>query len=89
MALVTLLLDHGGDACTRNKYGFTALWQAACYGRLEVCLLLLSRGADLMVVMYDILTALEDYGTSAYPQLSPEVMAQHRDALLAAWHAGP
>jgi len=88
LALVTLLLDHGGDPCTRNEYDWPALWAAARYGHLAVCLLLLSRGADLTAVMVG-RTALGMYGENARPPLSPEVLAEHRAALTAAWRAGP
>jgi hypothetical protein len=42
-----------------------------------------------MAVMDDEHTALDMYGEYANPYLSPEVLTEHRDALLAAWHAGP
>ena len=89
VALVTLLLDHGGNPCTRaDNDDMTALGIAASKGHLAVCLLLLSKGADLTAVM-DGRTALGLYGEHAYPPLSPEVLAEHRAALEAAWRAGP
>ena len=89
VALVMLLLDHGGDACTGvDDNDWTALGAAALYDRLAVCLLLLSRGADLMAVMQG-QTALEVYGEIARPRLSPEDLAERRAALEAAWRAGP
>jgi ankyrin repeat protein len=89
VALVTLLLDNGGDANTRTKCGTTALGATAHYGHLDVCLLLLSRGADLTAVIYDGRTALEWYDTGVIRYLSPEFKTKRRDILLAAWHAGP
>jgi len=86
VALVTLLLDHGGDPCTRASTGYTALGVAAARGRLAVCLLLLSRGADLKALMFGV-NALERYGE--YLSLSPEVLAEHRAILEATWRAGP
>jgi ankyrin repeat protein len=89
VALVTLLLDHGGDPCTKDKYGWTALMAAAFNGHLAVCLLLLARGADLTAVMHGKCTTLEWYGDHVNPPLSPEVLAEHRAALMVAWRAGP
>jgi len=91
LALVTLLLDHGGDPCTRNEYDWPALWAAARYGHLAVCLLLLSRGADLMAVMdgHTERTALQWYDLYAGLDLSPAVLASSRARLEAAWRAGP
>ena len=96
VALVTLLLDHGGDASTRDEDRRTALMMAAYRGHLAVCLLLLSRGANLTAVMYRLtafesrsFTALGLYGEGARPHLSPAVKAERRAALTAAWRAGP
>ena len=96
--LVTLLLDHGGDACTEDGGGQTAFWEAGRRGHLAVCLLLLSRGADFISVWRGSTalercgyegTALRLYAGNIHPPLSPEVLAEHHSALLAAWHAGP
>ena len=90
VVLVTLLLDHGGDACTRlDNKGYTALAIAAVQDLLAICLFLLSRGADLTVVMWDRQTALDLYGQEAELALSPEDLAERRAALEAAWRAGP
>ena len=88
VALVTLLLDNGGDENTIDDFGKPALRTAAYEGHLAVCLLLLSRGADLSAVKYG-RTALGLYGERVYPPLGPEVLAEHRAALEAAWRAGP
>ena len=89
LALVTLMLDHGGDPNTRTNANITTLGAAARRGHLDVCLLLLSRGADLMAVMYGRNTVLGQYGAYADPRLSLEIKDEHREALLAAWRAGP
>jgi len=96
VALVTLLLDHGGDVNTSADNGWTALAIAASYGHLAVCLLLLARGANLKFISRKGETVLDLYGDTLRglnygrpPPLSPEVLAEHRNALLAAWRAGP
>ena len=48
--IVAYLLDHGADPCARSKR-WTTLGTAAWVGNLEVCLLLLTRGADLFAKM--------------------------------------
>ena len=44
-----LLLDAGARVDDRNRYRLTALHQAACNGDIDMCKLLLSRGASLDV----------------------------------------
>ena len=44
------LLERGADLHARDSANWTALMDAACYAHPEVCELLLSRRADLMVV---------------------------------------
>lgn len=38
--------QNNADVNSRNLYGWTALLQAACYGRLPCVMLLLQSGAD-------------------------------------------
>jgi hypothetical protein len=52
-------------------------------------LILLNRGADLMVVCHEGRTALTAYGIGANPPLSNEIKEQRREQLHAAWAAGP
>ena len=86
-AVVTLLLDRGADPCSRND-DYTALYLAAMYDHLQVCLILLNRGADLMAVGHDGRTALTHYGFYANPRLSNEIKEQRREQLRVAWAAG-
>ena len=87
-AVVTLLLDRAADPCSRNN-NYTALTLPAVYDRLQVCLILLNRGADLMAVCAGGRTALTAYGTDADPSISNEIMEQRREQLRVAWEDGP
>ena len=81
-AVVTLLLDRGAHPCSRNGL-VTALYLAAEHDNLQVCLILLNRGADLMV-RFDESNALMRYGFYANPPLSNEIKEQRCQQLLAA-----
>jgi len=85
LALVTLLLDRGADPCSTNNNYYTALMRAAVYGKYQVCLLLVSRGANLLAV-YDGETALDRYNGS---NLTAAEKDEHRAALRAAFAEGP
>ena len=87
-AVVTLLLDRGADPCSRSDH-FAALYLAARYDRLQVCLILLNRGADLMAVCDGGRTALTGYGIFVFPQPSDEIKEQRREQLRVAWEDGP
>ena len=69
----------------------TALGQAAGKGYLEMCILLLSRGADLTALMRygqpESLTALERYGSET--NMSEEQAEEGRLAMIKAWEHGP
>jgi ankyrin repeat protein len=58
--MVKLLLDRGADPNSGNGH-FTALGQAAIYNHIEVCILLISRGANLMTKLWKNNTALTAY----------------------------
>jgi hypothetical protein len=89
LTVAALLLDRGADPNTSTD-NWTALGAAASYDYHDVCLLLLSRSADLMAPMlYDGRTALEMYGEYMHPSLSPAELAARRAALVAAWEEGP
>ena len=90
LAVATLLLDRGADPNT-SIYNLTALGLAAGHDHHDLCLLLLSRSADLMAPMpIGGRTALDRYGEEMYPtQLSPTELAARRAALLTAWEEGP
>ena len=89
-AVAALLLDRGADPNT-SSVSYTALGMAAYFDNHDVCLLLLSRSADLMMPMpLDGHTALEVYGEDKVPpKLSPAELAARRAALVAAWEEGP
>ena len=89
LAVATMLLDRGADPNTSSNR-CTALGIAARDDYHDVCLLLLSRSADLMAVMpYGGRTALEMYGEDKHPPLIPAELAARRAALVAAWEEGP
>jgi len=90
LADAALLLGRGADPNTSNGI-YTALGSAALFDYYDVCLLLLSRSADLMAPMpgFDKRTALERYGEDKRPRLSPAELAARRAALVAAWEEGP
>ena len=87
--MVSLLLTRGANANSHNDY-VSALELAASRHHLEVCLLLLARGANLMKVIQCGQTALDFYGTSiSYAECSAELRAQCRAALRLAFADGP
>jgi hypothetical protein len=90
LAVVSLLVDNGADPCGRGL-NYTALGRAAENGYLEMCILLLSRGANLTALMRDgqlnSLTALELYGRE--PNMSEEQKQEGRLAMTKAWEKGP
>jgi hypothetical protein len=85
LAIVTLLLDRGADPCSVDNGGFTVLMNAASWGNYQVCLLLVSRGANLLAV-WDGQTALDRYNGS---NLTAAEKEEHRAALRAAFAEGP
>ena len=87
-AIVTLLLDRGADPCSRNAYA-TALCIAAMYDHLQVCLILLNRGADLMAVCDEGCTALTHYGSKTFQHYNKKTNEQLCQKLREAWAAGP
>ena len=89
VAVVTILLGRGCDPNTRSDH-MTALGVAAAYDRLPVCILLLSKAADLYARMpFNGRTALQMYGEFAYPKLSPAVLEERRALLQHAYDEGP
>ena len=75
----TVLLDHGADPNSNNKY-WSALSIAASRRNLQVCLLLISRDANLMLVLNNS-TALEKYGIDNWVKLTPDKLEQCREIL--------
>ena len=89
VAVATILLGRGCDPNTRNNF-WTALGVAAAYDRLPVCILLLSKAADLYALIpFNGGTALQMYGQFANPKLSPAVLEQRRALLKHAYDEGP
>ena len=73
-AVATILLGRGCDPNTRNDH-WTALGIAAAWDHLPVCILLLSKAADLYAPMpQDGRTALQLYGEGVHPPLPPAVL---------------
>jgi hypothetical protein len=68
----------------------TALGAAALWDNLPVCILMLSKGADLYALMpFNGRTALQMYGQHANPRLSPAVLEERRALLQHAYDEGP
>lgn len=61
-AFVTAMLDRGADVNARNERGETALMVAAYVGNDAVASLLLDRGADVLAIDADDLTAFDRLG---------------------------
>ena len=88
VAVATILLVRGCDPNTRSGY-FTALGVAAANEYLPVCILLLSKAADLYALMPDGRTALQWYRQFVYPPLSPAVLEERRALLQHTYDEGP
>jgi len=89
--LITLLLDNGSDVNSVNNRGESVLWIAASYGLFEICILMVSRGADLRLAdCTSRKSPLEVYGTQQSGEKPSEaVLEEHRAALSVAFAEGP
>ena len=87
IAVCTVLLDRGADPDSNNQL-HSALSLAALYDHLQVCLLLISRRANLMLVVNGG-TALDLYGELKHPRLTPVELKQRRATLPTAFEQGP
>ena len=88
IAVITVLLDRGADPDSNNQT-LSALSLAARYDYLQVCLLLISRRANLMLALTG-RTALDVYGESKNnPRLTPDELEQRRTIMLTAFEQGP
>ena len=88
-AVADILLGRGCDPNTRSD-NWTALGIAAANDHLPVCILLLSKAADLYAPMpHDVRTALQCYGEHARPRLTPAVLEERRALLKHAYDEGP
>ena len=86
-AMVHLLLNRGADPCSSNGQ-HTALGFAAERGYYDVCILLLSKGANLFAP-HKGKTVLTQYGCDNRNALSSEEIQQQIDSLMDAWLNGP
>ena len=89
VAIAAILLGRGCDPNTRNIV-WTALGIAAAFDRLPVCILLLSKAADLYALIPENgRTALQCYGEYARPPLAPAVLEERRALLKHSYDEGP
>ena len=88
LAVCTILLDRGADPDSNDQLDSALSW-AASKDRLQVCLLLISRRANLMLALTDGRTALDQYGDRKYPELTPDELEQRRAIVLTAFEQGP
>ena len=92
LAMVTLLLDRGANLLAVSNNAWSALHLAAGNGFMEKCLLLLSRGSDLMAVDDEGHIALDVLSTEN-PQTGGDFSEQEQEArrylLRAAFEEGP
>ena len=82
---VKLLLDAGADIDRPNKYGWTALMQAAMWGHTGVMELLIQAGADVDIRDSDSRTAfdmLKEDHPEQYDQWIRDTAVKHRKANL-------
>ena len=87
IAVCTVLLNRGADPDSNNQNS-SALSLAARFDYLQVCLLLISRRANLMLALtYG--TALAVYGNFKNPRLTPAELEQRRAIVLTAFEQGP
>ena len=70
LTVVGLLLSKGADSNSRSA-DQTALSVAAAYDHLEICILLVSRAADLLEIVSNGQTALDLYGFGWYIKSHP------------------
>ncbi len=87
IAVITVLLDRGADPDSNGQWD-SALSLAAGFDYLQVCLLLISRRANLMLTLSG-RTALDVYGEYKYPRLTPRELEQRRAIVLTAFEQGP
>jgi hypothetical protein len=84
-----VLLNSGSDPNLIDRYQeYNSLFLAAYNDNLEICLLLISHGANLMLIINGY-TALDKYGNIKEPRLSPDELKQRRAILQKAFEEGP
>jgi hypothetical protein len=86
-----VLLDHGANPDSHNQHT-SALCVAARQDRLQMCLLLISYRANLMLIV-DGNTALDEYDKFSLPRYTPRLtpveLSERRAILLTAFEQGP
>ena len=87
IAVCTVLLDRKADPDSSDQYD-SALSLAARGDRLQVCLLLISRRANLMLALTGG-SALARYGEYKRPRLTADELEQRRAIVLTAFEQGP
>ena len=87
IAVCTVLLDRRADPDSNNQLS-SALSSAARYDRLQLCLLLISRRANLMLALITG-AALAVYSSYKDPRLTPDELEQRRAIVLTAFEQGP
>ena len=87
VAVITVLLDRGADPDSHDHYD-SPLSMAAINDHLQMCLLLISRRANLMLTLLGD-TALNQYGGHKRPSLTPDELEQRRATLRTAFEQGP
>jgi hypothetical protein len=93
LGVCAALLDGGADPDFIYNQQWSALSLAASKDHLQMCLLLISRGANLMMKLlfgvHTLVTALDMYGKHASPTLTPGELKERRAILLDAFRRGP
>ena len=88
VAIATWTLDHRGHRNSNSQHS-SALSIAASKDHLQMCLLLISRRANLMLALVGG-TAVDRYGEVKYPSLTPpDELEQRRATVLTAFEQGP
>jgi ankyrin repeat protein len=70
--IVSFLLEKGADPKKFNKFGWNALMFASLFNYLDICTLLIFKGANLMAIGADNFSVLKNYGQWSDPPISNE-----------------
>ena len=89
--IMRVLLDQGGVGVDlpAASTGWTSLHIAADFNCREACLLLVSRGANIRSLNNQGSTPIQVYGGRARPRMATADIEEAREAVLAAFAAGP
>ena len=91
--IVSFLLKMGANPLTKSDF-WTALGSAAIYADLEICILLLSYGADLYETMKGTVGKIKEYSTAIelygeFYGIDSDKKKKNCDLLKLAWANGP